>query len=143
MLSHLSPLGWEHINLNGDYVGVIILSWVQGSTDHYAVSISIVQKTVLAWDIFRFPSGPLVTLQPVFLFRFHQCRDQSVQGINSTRCPASTAFTPRAMASAFFLHPEVPAGSRFRCAPRSQTCQFPDDLTIDARWKVKSTAPAF
>ncbi|HCX4437096.1 TPA: Tn3 family transposase [Escherichia coli] len=24
LLSHLSPLGWEHINLNGDYVWVSV-----------------------------------------------------------------------------------------------------------------------
>lgn len=43
--------------------GVIILNWVQGSTDHYAVSISNRTKNSLSVGYFRFPSGPLFMLR--------------------------------------------------------------------------------
>ncbi|CDL85813.1 hypothetical protein XCR1_2410005 [Xenorhabdus cabanillasii JM26] len=39
--------------------GVITLSWGQENIAHYALSILGCKKTVLVWDIFRFPNGPL------------------------------------------------------------------------------------
>lgn len=31
LLSHLSPLGWEHINLTGDYIWRTKKNWLKGS----------------------------------------------------------------------------------------------------------------
>ena len=53
LLTHLSPLGWEHINLIGDYI------WRQ-SKGGRAGEISAVMgaRKVLAYDFFRFVSWP-------------------------------------------------------------------------------------
>lgn len=72
LLSHLSPLGREHINLNGDYVRLNKLKLGTGKyTTITQCRYRIVQKTVLAWDIFRFPSGPLIShFCQIILFKF-------------------------------------------------------------------------
>lgn len=48
LLSHLSPLGWEYINLNGDYVWRNNLKLVTGKYHHYTLSISNRTKNSLS-----------------------------------------------------------------------------------------------
>ncbi len=40
LISHLSPQGWEHINLSGDCVWRTNLSWDRANTVHYAQSLN-------------------------------------------------------------------------------------------------------
>jgi hypothetical protein len=55
LLQHLSPLGWDHINLTGDYnleeppIG-----------RERAISRAAAAESFLAYNIFRFVSGPLI-----------------------------------------------------------------------------------
>jgi hypothetical protein len=49
---HLSPLGWEHINLTGDY------QW--RNTAKLGKSKFKASASVLAYDLVRFLKGPLI-----------------------------------------------------------------------------------
>ncbi|WP_407213949.1 hypothetical protein [Escherichia coli] len=53
LLQFLSPLGWEHINLTGDYV------WRQSRRLEREVSALTDARKTLAYDFFRILRAPL------------------------------------------------------------------------------------
>ena len=59
LLQFLSPLGWEHINLTGDYVWRQSRRLEDGKTGRREVSAPTDARKTLAYDFFRILRAPL------------------------------------------------------------------------------------
>ncbi|HBY9798462.1 TPA: hypothetical protein MJA66_27305, partial [Klebsiella pneumoniae] len=56
LLSHLSPLGWEHINLTGDYIWKSNRIPASGKFRRLRPAKVKGQKTTLTYKNFRYPN---------------------------------------------------------------------------------------
>lgn len=60
LLSHMSPLGWEHINLTGDYIWKSNRIPASGKFSRLRPAKVERSKKTLTYNNFLYPNGPLI-----------------------------------------------------------------------------------